>query len=194
VAAVGTVAPARHLFDVDEWDRLGELGFFGEDDRVELVEGEIVDMSPIGDWHASCVDKLNKVFVLQSGDRAIVRVQGPVRLSQRSEVLPDVALLRYRPDFYSGAKPCPKDVLLLVEVSDTTASYDLGTKAGLYARYGVAEYWVVEQASRSVHVFSGPGPAGYASSAVARPGAVLTPAALPGVAVDVSSLFEAPGL
>lgn len=186
------VAPTRHIFDVGEWDRLGELGFFGEDDRVELVEGEIVDMSPIGDWHASCVDKLARILDRQVGDTAIVRVQGPVRLSRHSEPLPDIALLRYRPDFYSSAKPGPEDVLLLVEVSDTTASYDLGTKAHLYNCHGVTEYWVVEQAEGCVHVLSGPGPAGYRSSTTAVPGAMLVPQTLPTVEVEVSLLLGGP--
>lgn len=183
------VVPARHLFDVDEWDRLGELGFFGEDDRVELVEGEIVDMSPIGGWHASCVNRLNRILVLQSGDQAIVQVQGPVRLSRRSEPQPDIALLRYRPDFYSSAKPGPGDLLLLVEVSDTTASYDLGRKAQLYSLHGVPEYWVVDQAAGCAHVFSGPGPEGFRSSTAVGPGTVLRPQLLPTVAVEVSLLL-----
>lgn len=183
------VVPARHLFDVDEWDRLGELGFFGEDDRVELVEGEIVDMSPIGDWHASCVNRLNRILDRQVGDAAIVQVQGPVRLSRHSEPLPDIALLRYRPDFYSSAKPGPDDVLLLVEVSDSTASYDLGRKAQLYSLHGVAEYWVVDLAAGCAHVFSGPGPKGFRSSTAVRPGTVLTPQLLPTVAVEVSLLL-----
>jgi Uma2 family endonuclease len=181
--------PAKHLFNVDEWDRLGELGFFGEDDRVELVEGEIVDMSPIGDWHASCVNRLNRIFGRAVGDAAIVQVQGPVRLSRHSEPLPDIALLKYRPDFYASAKPGPEDLLLLIEVSDTTASYDLGSKAQLYSRHGVPEYWVVDQASRCVHVCLGPGPEGFSEARAAGVGAVLTPQLLPAMSVEVALLF-----
>jgi Uma2 family endonuclease len=186
-------APSRHVFDVDEWDRLGLLGFFGEDDRVQLIDGEIIDMSPMGTRHAACVNRLNMLLARQVGDDAIVQIQCPVRLSRRSEPEPDVAVLRSRADFYSGAKPGPSDVLLVVEVADTSLGFDLGAKASLYSAASLAEYWVVDLAAEAVHVLTDPGPDGYASRVTVGQGGTLAPLLLP-LQVAVSSVLgDKPG-
>lgn len=140
---------------------MAEAGLLGVDDRVELVEGEIIDMAPIGSRHAACVDRLTRLFVSRLGERAIVRVQSPVRMGDLSEPQPDVAVLAPRGDFYAGAHPGPDDVVLVVEVADTTLGWDRGVKVPLYARAGVAEVWVVDVGAGVVEVSRRPGPEGY---------------------------------
>lgn len=186
---MAVLAPAQHRFTVEEWDRLGQLGFFGEDDRVELVDGEIVDMTPIGDRHAACVIRLTRLFSAQVGDDALVSVQGPVRLSEHSEPQPDLALLRFRDDDYASAKPTSSDVLLVVEVADTSLRYDRDRKASLYGRSGIPECWVVDLTSDQVLVFTQPSPDGYQTSVVSRPGEMLVPQLLPAVTMATSAVL-----
>jgi Uma2 family endonuclease len=183
-----SVQPARYLFTVGEYERMGELGLFHEDDRVELIEGEIIEMAPIGSRHAACVDRLNRLLTAAVGDRAIVRVQSPVRLGERSEPQPDLAVLRPRPDFYASAHPGPPDVLLLVEVADTTVAWDTEVKVPLYAAGGVPATWVVDLAGGGVHLFSDPGAPGYRRVRRALPGDALALDALPGVSLPGVSL------
>ena len=154
-------APVRYAFTTDDWRRMGEAGLFGEDDRVELLDGEVVAMSPIGSGQAACVKRLARLLSRSVGDRAILSVQDPVRLDRHSEPQPDLALLRPRPDFYAAAHPGSADILLLVEVAETSLSFDRDQKAGLYARSGVPVTWVVDLAGQEVLVLSRPGPNGY---------------------------------
>ena len=181
--------PERHLFTVDEYERMGVVGLFGEDDRVELIEGEIVEMTPIGSRHAACVSRLNHLLSAAVRDRAIVSVQNPVRLGIRSEPQPDVALLVPRADFYAGGHPRPADILLVVEVAETSATWDRDVKARLHGAAGVGEAWVIDLAGGCVHVFTGPGPGGYAEVRQAVAGDSLTPSGLGGVAVAVTDIL-----
>lgn len=121
----------RRFFDAGEYHRMVEAGILREDDRVELIEGEILEMSPIESRHAGCVNRLNKLLVQKVGDATIVHIQNPVRLPNGSEPEPDLALLRLREDFYAEALPTPEDILLLIEVSDTTLEYDCEVKLPL---------------------------------------------------------------
>ena len=129
----------RKLFTVDEYYRMLESGILSEEDRVELVEGEIIEMAAKGSRHAACVKRLTDLFYRSARQSAIVSVQDPVRIGTNTELEPDVALLRLRDDLYANAHPQGSDVLLLVEVSDTTLGYDHGVKLELYARGGVPE-------------------------------------------------------
>ncbi|HUF85361.1 MAG TPA: Uma2 family endonuclease [Acidimicrobiia bacterium] len=181
-----SVQPVRHLFTADEYQRMGEAGLFGEDDRLELIEGEIVEMAPIGSRHAACVDRLTRLLTAQVGDRAIVRVQSPIRLSARSEPQPDVTLLAPRTDFYGEAHPGPGDVWLVVEVADTSGAWDREVKARLYARAGVPEMWVVDLDAEVVDVLRDPGPSGYAEMRRAGRGERLEAA---GTVVEVDELL-----
>lgn len=122
----------RHRFSVDDYHRMVDAGLLGEDDRVELLEGDIIDMSPIGSRHAACVDRLTRLLTIGLSEQAIVRVQGPIRLDELSEPQPDVAVLRRRDDFYATALPGPDDVMVVVEVADTTLAVDREVKAPLY--------------------------------------------------------------
>ena len=127
--AAPSAAPTRRRFTVAEYYAMGEAGILTEDDRVELLEGELIEMPPISDRHASRVNWLNYHLVPGMGQRAILQVQNPVRLNDDTEPQPDVALLRFRDDFYRFGDPTPVDVLLLIEVSDTSLAYDRGAFA-----------------------------------------------------------------
>lgn len=166
---------------------MADAGLFGGNDRVELVEGEIIDMAPIGSRHAACVDRLNRLLVSRLGEGAIVRVQSPVRLDDLSEPQPDVAVLVVRSDFYAGAHPGPADVLVVVEVADTTVGWDRGVKIPLYARAGVAEVWLVDLAAETVEVSRRPGSDGYGESHRAGRGDQLV---VMGVSVGVDEILD----
>jgi Uma2 family endonuclease len=174
-----TATGTRHRFSVSEYYKMAEAGILGEDDRVELIEGEIVDMPPIGQDHMNAVNRLNYIFGQRLGERAIVSVQNPIHLSTSSVPQPDIALLRYRPDFYAGRRAPLEDVLLVVEVADTSLQYDRDIKVPLYARFGIPEVWIVDLGSETILVFRQPGPDGYADTyTVPRPGE-LSPQAFP---------------
>jgi Uma2 family endonuclease len=136
--------PRPHRLTVDDYYRMAEAGVLSPDDRTELIEGEIIDLPPIGPAHASVVSLLYKRLARAVGDTAEIRSQLPVRFVPRSEPQPDLALVVARADGYRRAHPVARDVLLLIEVSDTTLRYDLEVKARLYATHGIAEYWVVD--------------------------------------------------
>lgn len=173
-------APLRFLVNVDQYHRMGEAGIIPPDTRVELIEGEVLTMPPIGSHHASAVAVLVRLLhdprLMAS---AFVWPQNPVVLSQMSEPQPDIALLRQRGDQYREGVPQPDDVLLLIEVSDTTLSFDQRRKVPLYARYGIPETWIVDLPDRCLEVFREPTELGYASSFVLRAGEPLAPAAFP---------------
>jgi Uma2 family endonuclease len=152
----GSAVVARHLFTVDEYHRMGEAGIFGEDDRIELIEGEIVEMSPIGSPHAARVKRLNRLLVRRLGTRAIVQVQDPVVLSRMSEPQPDLAVLKPRTDFYAARHPEPADTLLIIEVADSSRTFDRAVKAPLYARAGIVELWVVDVIDEVVEAYRTP--------------------------------------
>ncbi|MDA0264147.1 MAG: Uma2 family endonuclease [Chloroflexi bacterium] len=179
----------RRRFTVDEYYRMAQAGILGEDDRLELLEGEIVEMAPIGSRHQSVVDRLTRLFFNRVGDAAVVRVQGPVRLSDESEPQPDLMLLRRRDDFYASAHPGPDDVILLVEVSDTSTEYDREVKLPMYARRGIAEVWLVGLETGMVEVFRGPTANGYQEASQAGRGQSLTCAAFPQLALAVDDIL-----
>ncbi len=141
-----TYEVTRRRFTVHDYHRMGEAGILHEDDRVELIEGELVEMAAIGTRHLTCVNGLTRMLVRGVGDEAIVSVQNPVRLDEHSEPQPDLTVLRMRD--YRESLPVPEDVLLLIEVSDTTLAYDRGVKLPLYARSGIREVWIVDLRAR----------------------------------------------
>jgi Uma2 family endonuclease len=149
----------KRLFTTDEYETMLVAGILSEDDRIELIEGEILQMSPIGGRHASGVRRVTALFSRLSG-RAILSVQSPLRLNDLSEPQPDLALLRPRADFYLD-HPRPDDVLLVVEVSDASLAFDRRVKAPLYAMNGIAELWIVDLEGRAIEVYRCPSPRGY---------------------------------
>jgi Uma2 family endonuclease len=181
--------PQRHAVTAEEYLRMGEAGVFDPEARLELIEGEIIEMPPIGSPHAATVNILNRLLQRQVGEAAMVSVQNPMIIGPRSVPQPDVALLKSRPDNYRRGHPGVADVLLAVEVADTTLSFDLGTKAPMYARCGISELWVVDVNENRVHVFRDPAGGGYETTLVAGVGDTLTVLALPLVKVEVKALF-----
>ena len=144
-------------FNVEEYHRMAEAGILGEDDRLELVDGELVEMAPIGSRHLACVVALNHLLVEASEGRWFVSVQNPVRLGERDEPEPDLSLLKGRPDPAAPGPPGPDDLLVVVEVSDTTLSYDRNVKLPLYAAARIPEAWIVDLQDRKVEVYADPG-------------------------------------
>lgn len=135
---------------------MAAAGVLSENDRVELIEGEIVEMNPIGSRHAACVGRLTKILERQAGDHAIVWVQNPVQINDYSEPLPDVALLKPRDDFYAQANPQPADVLLIIEVADSSVEYDCVVKMPLYAQAGIPEMWLVNLPKDIIEIYTQP--------------------------------------
>lgn len=168
---------------------MGEAGVFAPDARLELIEGEIVEMAPIGSPHAGAVNVLNRLFVRLAGDLAVVSVQQPLIVGERSVPQPDIALLKPRADSYSRSHPSAADVLLVVEVADTSLNFDLTTKIPLYARAGISEAWVLDVQQRSLRVFRDPGPSGYSGTFTYSAGESVSALALPALTVAVAALF-----
>jgi Uma2 family endonuclease len=179
----------RHRLTLAEYHRLGEAGVLGEADRVELIEGQLVDMSPIGTRHALAVDALNEGLVTAVAGRAGVRVQNPVDLNDRTEVQPDIALVRRPWQGYPAAHPGPIDIFLLIEVADTSLQTDRGAKLELYARAGIREFWIVDLTTDGVLVYRTPGDGRYESISRVEPSGILEVQDLPGVAIRAASLF-----
>jgi len=175
--------PKPHRLTVDEYYRMAEAGVLSPDDRTELIEGEIIDMPPIGPTHASAVVLLNKRLVRTVGDAVEVRVQLPVRLMPRSEPQPDFALVVAKPHSYRRMHPVAGDVLLLIEVSDSTLRYDLDVKVRLYAKHRVPEYWVVDLVDNRVWRHRRPGGQQYAHRDEIREGTLELPVDAGGIAV-----------
>ena len=168
---------------------MAEVGLLAPDARVELIEGEIIDMAPIGNPHNSAVDKLNQWLTLAASAQAIVRVQGSFRLSGFTEPQPDVILLKPTEDFYWSRTATGEDTLLVIEVSDTTFSYDRRIKAPLYARYGIPEYWIVEIERARLHFFRSLVDGRYTDlSCTSTPGVTELPG-LGGKTVDLTRLL-----
>lgn len=185
--------PLTHRrFTVDEYYRMAETGILGPDDRVELLDGEIVEMSPIGPRHAATVSRLQRLFERLGGDRTITRVQSPVRLHRYCEPEPDVALVVARDDFYGGAHPAPADILLIVEVADTTLAYDR-RKLASYAQASVPEVWLVDLTADRIAVHTGPHGDTYADVSLVGPDATLTPRLLPGIALQARDILPRDG-
>jgi Uma2 family endonuclease len=180
----------RHRFTLDQYHRMGETGILGEDARVELIEGEIIEMSPIGSLHAGTVARIQHLFSRRLGDRAIVWSQNPLLLvGLQSEPQPDVMLLAPRADFYTTGLPEPPAVRLLVEVADSSLLYDGRTKFPLYARAGVAEAWLVDLDGGRTEIHRGPAGARYREVRVPRAGEPFGPAAFPELTVTLRDLL-----
>ncbi len=179
----------RRPFTVGEYYQMADSGILTEGDRVELIEGEIVQMTPIGSRHAAYVDRLNELFAVQVRSRARLRVQGPVRLDEFSEPEPDIALLKPRDDFYTRSHPGPGDVLLIVEVADASVRYDREVKIPLYAKAGIPEVWLVDLPKKTVEVYRNPAESGYEEIRISRKGDTLSPTALSELEIRVEEIL-----
>ena len=186
-----TARRVPHRFTVPQYEKMIDVGILDENDRVELIRGEIVAKMPIGDPHIACLDRLTRLMIRAVGDDAIVSIQNPIRLRD-SEPEPDLVLKRPRDDFYASGKPGPADLLLVIEVADSTLDYDREVKGPLYAENGIAEYWIANLTDRTLEVHRQPRPDGtYAEVRTLRPGDTADVAPLPGVTVAVADVLGA---
>jgi Uma2 family endonuclease len=181
--------PRRRL-TVADYHRLAEAGILGEDERVELLEGQLVDMSPIGPRHALAVDALNELLVPAVAGQAMVRIQNPITLDSGSEPQPDVTVVRRPWSGHPGTHPGPGDVLLLIEVADTSLELDLGAKREIYARAGIKEFWIVDLTTDTILIHRDPGGDRYLSVTRVEPPAVLDVRALTGVVIPAAAIFS----
>lgn len=180
----------RRRFTVQQFHCMSEAGVFTEDDRVELLAGEVIEMPPIGSRHAACVNRLNRLFSQRVGEESLVSVQNPVQLGEFSEPQPDLALLRSRADFYADAHPTVTDILLLIEVADTSVGFDRDVKVSLYARSGVPEVWLVDLTAACVDVYRQPSPEGYLEVRRLQRDQRLMPLSLPDIDLSIEQILQ----
>jgi Uma2 family endonuclease len=183
-------APTKHRFNVNDYYRMGETGVLPPDARVELLDGEIVDMSPIGPFHGGVTNYLAQLFVKAAEGRWIVTAGTPVRLDDYSEPQPDIMLVKPAGHFYRKVHPKPADVFLLIEVADTTLVRDIQEKLPVYGRASIAETWIVNLNDETIEVYRQPHFDGYASKTVLAAGDTAKPQAFPDVAVNVADLLK----
>ena len=188
---VPPAAPTRRRFTVDDYYAMGRIGILCETERVELLAGDVIVMPPINDWHASRVGRFTNTLPTQLQGRAVVWIQNPVRLDDGSEVQPDVTLLRWRDDFYDSGHPAPADVLLLIEVSDSSLSLDRNQKLPRYAAAGIPEVWIVNRPDRRIEAYANPVGDEYADARHYGPGESIAPQAFPDIALDVDRIIAA---
>lgn len=183
------LAPTRHRLDVGAYYRMAEAGILANPHRVELIDGDIIDMAAIGSPHAAVTNKLARLLSRSlSDDVALVSVQTPLRIDDFNEPEPDVMLLRPRDDNYRASHPGPADVFLLIEVSETSLAYDRSVKLALYARFGVPEVWIVDLIGAAVEIYREPEEGAYASRERLANGS-LAPALVPTVTIDIAGLL-----
>ena len=179
----------RRLFTVDQYYKMLEAGVFNENERVELIRGEIIKMSPMGYHHAGRLNRLNELFFLRLAQTVTIGIQVPVRLNNTSEPQPDVSLLQRRPDFYETQQPQPENVFLLIEVSDTTIKYDREVKVPLYAENNIVEVWLVNLNEECLEVYRQPTANGYEIVQTFQRGENVTIKALPNVTFTVDEIL-----
>ncbi len=182
-------AATSYRFSVDDYYRMADAGILHEDSRVELIDGEVVQMSPIGSRHAGCVMALTEAFGERLARRAVLSVQSPVRLSRYSEPEPDIALLRPRDDRYRESHPTSIDTLLIIEVADSSLAYDRGLKLSLYAEAGIPEVWIADLEAEQIEVYRAPSDGKYGESLIYRRGSSAAPIALPEITLTVDEIF-----
>ena len=186
---MSTEAINKKLFTVDEYHHMAEVGILPETRRFELIRGEIIEMTVPGSPHSGRVNRLNRLFTSRLGQTVIVSVQNPVQLDAQSEPVPDLALLEPRPDFYTAAHPLPKDVLLVVEISDTTVKYDSSVKAAVYAEAGIHEYWLLDVNKDVLVVRTDPAAGEYRSAQTLHRGEMVSPQKLPATSFTIDEIL-----
>lgn len=179
----------KRRFTADDYQRMGQVGILSEDDRVELIDGEVVAMTPIGPRHNAAVNRANRAIGRAVGDQAIVQVQGSVRLDFYHEPQPDLVLLRPQDDFYVSRLPGPEDILLVVEVAESSLDYDGDVKARLYAQLGIREYWLVDLNADLITDHSEPHDGSYRTIRQRHRGETIAPRMLPDCVFPVDVLL-----
>jgi len=175
--------------NVSQYHQMSEAGIFSENDKVELINGEIIEMSPIGRRHTACVNRLNSVFSQLLGNKVIIAVQNPIILNNLSEPEPDIALLKPRADFYESGHPQPQDIFLLIEVADSSLEYDRDVKIPLYATSGISEVWLVDIYEQVIIVYRYPSENGYSDIQTLSRGEKLSIQAFPEINLVVNDIL-----
>ena len=186
---MATVNPTKHLTNLDEWRRLGEAAIFPPESRLELINGEILEMAPIGSNHAGHLKRINKLFSRFVPDNLIISVQDPLQLGDLSEPEPDFMLLKPNDDFYSSRHPNADDVLLLVEVADSSLSFDQNQKLRLYALHGIPEYWLLNLNDACLEVYRKPNGEVYAEKTTLRVGDTITLSQLNEISLHIADIL-----
>ena len=189
-AVLSDIPPTRFKLTVEQYHRMGELGILRPDDRVELIDGELVRMAPVGSMHSGLVSRLNRLLVERVGRNGVVSPQNPVILSEVTEPQPDLTVLRWRADDYTADTPQAGDTLLVIEVSDSSLRFDRQVKLGFYAQAGVPEVWILDLRARRLLVHREPEGKGYRVAEVRTAGQQVCCAGLPGLCVGLDELFE----
>ena len=184
------MAILRKQFSVADYARMRETGILAEDDRFELIAGEVREMSPVGPVHAALVKRLNVILGRAVGDTMIVSVQDPIQLDDRTEPQPDLAILNYRDDFYAHAHPVADDVLLVIEIADSSVAYDREEKMPRYAAANIAEAWLVDVAAERIEQYSQPRNGIYRRKQIAERGDVIQSSAIPTISLATEHFFE----
>ena len=187
---VSALKSQKQLVTVSEWQTLGESNAFPPESHIELIEGEVFEMSPIGFKHSGHLNRLNALLSFKIQNRAVISVQNPVQLGDLSEPEPDLTLLKFTADFYSSRHPQPKDVLLLVEVSDSTLIFDRYQKMRLYAAHQIPEYWILNLQDDCLEVYRQPHATGYAEKRELHAGDNINLLAFDDICVQVKELFQ----
>ena len=190
--AVKASTPTRRRFTVAEYYAMADAGILARKEPVELLDGDIIVLPPTHPWHQGSVDHLAHDLVISLQRRSIVSVHGPARLSEFSETMPDVMLLNWRDDFYRAGKPTPDDVLLIIEVSDSSLEYDRTDKLSAYARAGIPEFWIVSRDDRRIEAYTEPSEGTYSKVRHVGPGETIAPQAFPDVTLEVGQFFPNP--
>ncbi len=182
--------PIKYQINVQDYYRIGRSQLFSEAARMELIEGEIVRMVPIGCGHAGHVICLTSLFnPIATEKKAFISVQNSIRLDDYSEPVPDLVLLKPRPDFYKKCHPRPEDVYLIVEVSDTTIYFDRNVKRRLYARHNIPEFWIVDLHQKAIEIYRKPGPGGYQESFIPTSEETFSPLSFPELVLTMNDIF-----
>lgn len=184
-----TTVVCRHQFNTSQFMRLSQVGILPEGARVELVHGEIIDMSPIGPTHSGIVNLLNRLLGPAVSKSWVLCVQNPIDLGAFDMPQPDICLASWRKDAYRNRHPGPHDIGLIIEVAETSLEFDTGAKRALYASCGIVEYWVVDIPNQRIEVSTGPGPNGYASTVVLAPGQAVCSTTVEGLSLQVAEIF-----
>ncbi|NWF81222.1 MAG: Uma2 family endonuclease [Chloroflexi bacterium] len=184
-----TAPPARKQFTVEDYARMRETGILTEDDRVELLDGEIYLMSPIGPVHVALVNKLNRILGQQIGDQGIISIQNPIRLDPRDEPQPDIAILAPRDDFYASALATPDDILLVIEVADTTLTYDREQKLPRYAQAHIGEVWIIDPSAQTIEQYTNPVQGLYTNRHTVLPGENVRAQNIPSISFTSDRIF-----
>jgi Uma2 family endonuclease len=189
ISSSQTVRINKRFFNIDEFHKMLSVGIFSEDDRLELIEGEIIEMTPISSRHAYYVDKITRIFFQKLSDKVGIRIQNPIKLGKYSEPQPDIALVKLPLEKYQFQHPEPEDIYLVIEVSDTSYDYDKNIKIPLYGKYGIKESWLIDINKNRIEVFRNPFKEGYKSCNIFCAKEELSPLHFPEIKIFVNEIL-----